>query len=49
MKKGFGKPKLELKSEDFHFTLELETKEQCDFSIERIKDIRKKLPRQGYD
>lgn len=45
MKKGFGKPEVEFKSEDYHLNLELENKEQCDFVIERIKEVRKKLPK----
>ena len=47
MKKGFGKPEIEFKSEDYHLILELESKEQCDFVIDRIKEVRKELPRQG--
>ena len=42
MKKGFGKPEVEMKTEDVHFNLELEKKEQVDFVIERLKDLRKK-------
>lgn len=47
MKKGFGKPEIEMKTNDVHFNLEIETKEQVDWCIDQLKVLRRELPRES--
>ena len=44
MEEGFGKPEIEFKSEDYHVNSFLETKEQVDWYIDRLKELKKILP-----
>ena len=45
MEKGFGKPEIEFKSEDYHVHSFLETKELVDWYIDLLKELKKKLPK----
>jgi len=40
-----SEPWIEMKTPDAHFTLEIETKEHCDWIIDQVKQLKKTLPK----